>query len=345
MLGEAGAVLYVGKSRRLRTRLLSYFRARGRKNKAAAILKCAFSIEWDYSPTEFGALLNELHLIKKFRPCFNSVYADDDQRRVWISISNDPVPAIRIVSKSDDPSAAALFGPFRRVAQVKDAVRALVEVMNIRDCTIESANATEPKGVKLPTLWFEDDAGSATGNSRLSRSRMAGCLRYEFKSCSGPCLGKGTRSEYMLAINEIHRFLSGESQSPVDIIKAQMTEAAEAMEFERAAVLRDRLALLEWLNSRVRRFRADADRLSFRYHAKTFDGGEQLYFIRRGTVRAELSSSNPTVIAELSNRIFNAPDTNGTDIPLHDIDEFHLVASWFRRHPNELALTVAPTTI
>ncbi|HET7459270.1 MAG TPA: nucleotide excision repair endonuclease, partial [Gemmatimonadaceae bacterium] len=71
MLGEGGLVLYVGKSKHLRRRLLSYFRAKGRRSKAAKILREAVAIDWEYVPTEFGALLRELRLIKQHRPRFN----------------------------------------------------------------------------------------------------------------------------------------------------------------------------------------------------------------------------------------------------------------------------------
>lgn len=75
MIADNDRVIYVGKSRRVRTRLLSYFRAKGRRNKAARILRHAVRIEWEYAPNEFSALLNELRLIKRYRPHFNRAMA------------------------------------------------------------------------------------------------------------------------------------------------------------------------------------------------------------------------------------------------------------------------------
>jgi len=105
--------------------------------------------------------------------------------------------------------------------------------------------------------------------------------------------------------------------------------------FERAGVLRNRLQLLRWLFERVTRFRANVDRLTFRYHAIGSDNREWVYLIRRGTVRAEVQL--PTSVEEraaleaMALRVFDGPDPAGKDIPTHDLDEFYLVSSWFRR--------------
>lgn len=325
-LGEAGEVLYVGKSRRLRTRLLSYFRARGRRNKSAYILRHAFNIEWEYAPTEFGALLNELRLIKQLRPWFNSQYVSDEWPRAWIAITDHAVPALRVVPRSDGPGAKAVFGPFRKVAYVREAVRVLATVMHVRDCALPGErNFTMPRG------------SAATG-----RSLKPGCFRYELGSCPGPCIGEGVLDDYTQAVGEVHAFLSGRSDTPVRYLRAAMQDASQAMEFERAARLRDQLGQLEWLNGRLRAFRSDADRLTFRYHTVANDGSEWVYYIRRGTLRAAHGNATVGEIAELDKRVFGNPDSSGKDIPLHDLDEFYLVASWFRRHPEELKNTVLP---
>jgi excinuclease ABC subunit C len=343
MIGESGIVLYVGKGRRLRTRLLSYFRARGRRNKQARILRHAFTIEWEYAPTEFSALLAELRLIKQYRPTFNATYVDDEWPRAWIAITGGAVPALRILPRSDDASAVALFGPFRRVSWVREAVRALADVMHIRDCDLEN-----PVHSRRTALSFATTESSGTGSNAKSRvamrTRAPGCLRYELGSCAGPCVGAGDQSSYLAAITTIREFLDGKSRKPIESLQQAMHAASDRMEFEHAALLRDRLEVVEWLGTRVRQFRADADRLSFRYHATAFDGNEHVYLIRRGTLRAEVAAPRTDAEREaldaLAARIYSGPDPRGSDIPLHDLDEFHLVASWFRRNPAELARTI-----
>ena len=121
MLGPTGIVLYVGQSRVLRTRLLSYFRAKGRRNKAARIVRHAFRIEWEYTSTEFAALLRELRLIKQHRPHFNAMMVADEWPRAYVALTGGAVPGLTVVPRSDEPSAVAMFGPFRRVSRLSGA--------------------------------------------------------------------------------------------------------------------------------------------------------------------------------------------------------------------------------
>jgi excinuclease ABC subunit C len=176
------------------------------------------------------------------------------------------------------------------------------------------------------------------------RTRAPGCLRYELGTCVGPCVGAGDEASYLAAIATIREFLDGKSRQPVELLQRAMQAASDRMEFEHAGMLRDRLEVVEWLGTRVRQFRADADRLSFRYHATSFDGNEHVYLIRRGTLRAEVAAPRTDAEREaldaLAARIYSGPDPRGNDIPLHDLDEFHLVSSWFRRNPAELARTI-----
>lgn len=324
MFGPNDTVLYVGQSVRLRTRLLSYFRAKGRRNKAARILRHAFRIEWEYTPTHFGALLRELRLIKQYRPHFNTMMVMDEWPRAYVALSGGPVPGLQVVSRSDHPGAVALFGPFRRVAQLRDAVRALAESTGIRDCTIETKSGTFPVRARVP----------------------AGCLRHAVGTCAGPCLGSAPLPAYQQEAEMVRAFLEGRTDAPLLALAGAMEEAAAALAFERAGVLRDRLALVRWLHERVQHFHANVDRLTFTYRAIGVDGREWHYLVRRGTVRAVVEAPEApeaaSTLAALEARVFAGPDPSGADIPTHDLDEFYLVASWFRRHPEEKARTVRP---
>lgn len=339
MLGPTGIVLYVGQSRVLRTRLLSYFRAKGRRNKASRILRHAFHIEWEYTHTEFGALLRELRLIKQHRPRFNAMMVSDDWPRAYVALTGGPVPGLRVVPRSDHPDAVAMFGPFRRVTQLRDAVRALAEVTGVRDCAIEDVGG--PNRARL--LWFRDDAAQP-GRRQSTRTRAPGCLRHDLGSCVGPCIGGGDGATYRAQAALVREFLEGRTDAPVLQLSRAMLDASHDLAFERAGVLRDRLALVTWLHDRVQRFHANMDRLTFRYHTVGHDGASWVYLIRRGTVRAELpepvTAEARAALEALALRVFDGPDPTGADIPLHDLDEFYLVSSWFRRHADERARTV-----
>ena len=339
MLGPTGSVLYVGQSRVLRTRLLSYFRAKGRRNKAVRILRHVHRIEWEYTHTEFAALLRELRLIKQHRPQFNSMMVTDDWPRAYVALTGGVVPGVTVVPRSDDPSAVAMFGPFRKVSLLRDAVRALADATGLRDCALEEAAAT----AKTSTLWFDGEASRASSAQRPARTRAPGCLRHELGTCAGPCIGGGDGAVYRAQATQIRDFLEGKSDAPVDNLERAMHVASAALEFERAAVLRDRLERVRWLHQRVQHFHANMDRLTFRYHARGVDDSEWVYLVRRGTVRAEVRAPSTarerSQLETLAQRIFNGPDPSGADIPSHDLDEFYLVSSWFRRRPDERAET------
>ena len=351
MLGPTGTVLYIGQSRVLRTRLLSYFRAKGRRDKGARILRHAHQIEWEYTNTEFGALLRELRLIKQHRPHFNAMMVTDDWPRGYVALTGGAVPGLRVVPRSDHPSAVALFGPFRKVAQLRASVRALADAALLRDCTLEDAHrrvdgtANAKTWTRTLPLWFATDITSATAKT-ASRTRAPGCLRHDLGTCAGPCIGAGDGDSYRAQAVMLRAFLEGQSDEPVARLERAMYEASVMMEFERAAVLRDRLERVRWLHQRVLHFHANMDRLTFRYQLAGADGREWVYLVRRGTIRAEMAA--PTTAEEhaaletLARRIFDGPDPSGADIPSHDLDEFYLVASWFRRRPSERARALAP---
>ena len=340
MLAEGGRVLYVGKSRALRTRLLSYFRVKGRRAKSARILAHAFHIEWTYANDEFGALLAELRQIKALRPPFNRAMMDDEWPRAYIALTRGPVPGLRLVRRTDDPRAIGLWGPFRLVSKVGDALRALADVTGVRDCTIEETVGA----VRGRTLRFADDPVTTR---HAVRARAAGCLRVDVGTCVGPCIGAGARAPYEQAVRTVRAFLDARDDAPLRLADARMTEAAAELAFERAAAWRDKRERLAWLWSRVTRFQASMDRLTFRYdvppsHA---DDPGRVYLVRRGTVRADVpmphTPADHRALETLAQQIFGASEPSGDDVPRHDLDEFYLVASWFRRRPQERQRTRA----
>ena len=318
MLGATGLVLYVGKSHRLRTRLLGYLRAgtkNRRRDKQARILRYAHAVEWEYCHSEFAALLRELRLIKQHRPRFNVAMNVDEAPRGGLALTGAPLPGLRVVLRTDDPAAESLFGPFRRVGMLHDATRALADATGLRDC-------------ERP-------------------SRPAGCLRHGIGSCAAPCLlprpsrpGAAFARDYAARVAEARAFLAGRTAAPMERLRGEMRHAAEQWHFERAGSLKHKVEALEWLADRVSRFHAGADRLSFVYRALGHDGSERVYLVRRGTVRAELDAPRTATgraeLARLTRRVFDGRDPTGAEIPTHDMDEFYLVASWFRRRPAEL---------
>lgn len=323
MLGDTGNVLYVGKAKRLRRRLLCYFRARGRRSKSAKILRQAHAIDWEYQPTEFAALLRELRLIKRHRPRFNVAMNRDEAPRGYLALTNEPVPALRVLFRSDDPSAEVLYGPFRRVHALADAARALADATGVRDCA------------GAPGSCLRAEIGSCGCPSAAGHSRRV-------VSVEGRATGGGPSYADRVAL--ARDFLAGRIDAPLEELRRRMHEAAEAWQFERAGAIKSRLEHLEWLRGRLARFHADVDRLTFEYRADGHDGEAYVYLVRRGTVRAErpapATAEARRELADLAARVFDGPDPRGRDIPTHDLDELYLISAWFKKHPGELARTM-----
>jgi len=144
-------------------------------------------------------------------------------------------------------------------------------------------------------------------------------------------------------------FLEGVDDGPIDALRRDMELASERLEYERAAVLRDKLRRLEALRGQFARLRFAVETLSFVYTVPSDDGDDRVYLIRRGRVRAELprprTPGDAASLLECITDIFAADERVTAQIPTHEIDELLLLSSWFRRYPEELQRTSAAQNI
>jgi excinuclease ABC subunit C len=328
MIASDGEIVYVGKSKRVRTRLLSYFRAAFPEEKGARILRDAERIEWDYVPSEFAALLAELRLIKRFRPRFNVAMKRDGRNYCFIKVTKGPAPKLVVVRGPGADDSALYYGPFMGAMGVSEAVRELNDVLGLRDCaTDQRMNFSDQ-----PELF---DAFP----------RTPGCIRFEVKKCLGPCVGGCTTRDYDQRLGLARAFLDGTDDGPIEHLRREMELASERLEYERAAVLRDKLKRLEALRGQFARLRFAVETLSFVYTVPGFEGEDRVYLIRRGRVRAELerpsTAADATRLLGLIDEVFTPVERNTSQIPTHEIDELLLLSSWFRRFPGELERTSA----
>lgn len=326
MIAPDGEIVYVGKSKQVRTRLLSYFRASYPEDKGARILREAARLEWDYHPSEFAALLHELRLIKRYRPRFNVAMKRDARHYAFVRLSRGPAPKLNVVRGPGDDDATVYYGPFVGAARVEEAVRELNDVLGLRDC-----RASQP-------VHFADQR-----ELFVLPARTPGCIRHEIRKCLGPCIGGCTVADYMAQVALARAFLDGVDDAPMAVLRERMVAASEALEFERAAAYRDKLARLEALREQFQRLRFAVETLSFVYDVPGSDGQDRSYVIRRGVVRAELSTPRTArerrALQSLVDDIFGAAAPSGAGIPTHEIDELLLMSSWFRKFPDELART------
>ena len=325
-LAPDGEIVYVGKSKQIRTRLLSYFRARP-EEKGYRVVNEAGSVAWDYEPSEFAALLRELELIKRFRPRLN-VQHKRDGRYSFLKLTGGAVPKLAVVAAVSD-DRAAYYGPFRGGRRVIEAVRELNDVLGLRDCAL-----TTP-------MRFSDQP------DLFAFERTPGCHRAELKLCLGPCAGLTSQAEYRKRVNLLRAFLNGDADEPLAWLNARMLAAAERWDFEYAAAVRERIKRLERLRDEFARLREALDTLTFLYRVPCARGVDpRVYLIRRGTVRAVVSAPDSQAeqrrLARLAEEHFGQPEPNGALVSKHQVDEILLIARWFRMNPRELEATVAP---
>jgi excinuclease ABC subunit C len=327
MISAEGEVLYVGKSKCVRTRLLSYFRCVYPDDKGARIVRQAATIEWEYTPSEFAALLLELRQIKRFRPRFNVTMKRDARHYAFIKLTRGTAPKLLVVRGAGSDDGGTYYGPFVGARNVQDALRELNDVLGLRDCAQDVR------------MHFSDQQELFQIAPRAPR-----CIRHEIHKCLGPCVAACTASQYMERIAHARAFLNGESDGPADMLRAQMEGCAERLEFERAASVRDKLQRLESLREQFARFRFAVETLSFVYTAKGHAGDDRVYLIRRGRVRAEMPrprrARERKRLAALVDEVFAPRERDSVQVPAHEIDELLLLSSWFRRFPAELRKAV-----
>ena len=327
MLSSTGEVVYVGKSKRVRTRLLSYFRCAYPEDKGARILREAVAIDWEYTPSEFAALLQELKLIKRFRPRLNYAMKRDKTHYAFIKITRGAAPKLMVVRGPSGEDASVYYGPFAGARGLEEALRELSDVLMLRDCRSD---------IKM---HFSDQ-------QELFQlgARTPGCIRYEIAKCLGPCVAGCSADQYNERVALARAFLDGASDGPMESLRKQMEEASEQLQFERAASLRDKLQRLEVLREQFGRLRFAVEKLSFAYTVKGHEGEDRVYLVKRGVVRAEVpkptSSWQRTKLKRLAHDIFgSSTDKPALAVPTHEIDELLLLSSWFRRFPQEMTKT------
>jgi excinuclease ABC subunit C len=214
MIGADDEVLYVGKAKSVRKRIASYTRALGHTNRIARMISLTRSMVFVSTETETEALLLETNYIKQMKPRFN-VLMRDDKSFPYILVTGDHRAPQITKHRGARNRKGDYFGPFASVWAVNRTLNALERAFLLRSCT---------------DSYFEN------------RSRP--CLLYQIKRCSAPCTGEIADADYAELVKEAQAFLTGKSRAVRDRLAQDMTQAADNLEFEQAARLRDRIAAL-----------------------------------------------------------------------------------------------------
>ena len=219
MIDAKGDVLYVGKAKNIRKRIIAYTRPTGYDSRIERMIAATAALEFVSTATETEALLLEANLIKRLRPRFN-VLLRDDKSFPYILITADHWAPQILKHRGARARDGNYYGPFASVWAVNRTITALQRAFLLRSCS---------------DGFFE--------------SRTRPCLLYQIKRCSGPCTREIDFAEYGELVREANAFLSGKSQAVKGLLAAEMEKASTALDFERAAIYRDRLAALSAVQS------------------------------------------------------------------------------------------------
>ncbi|TGR33421.1 MULTISPECIES: excinuclease ABC subunit UvrC [unclassified Mesorhizobium] len=253
MMNAAGDVLYVGKARSLKKRVTNYAQGRFHTNRIGRMVRETSTMEFVVTRTEIEALLLEANLIKRLRPRFN-VLMRDDKSFPYILLTGDHVSPGIYKHRGARSRKGDYFGPFASAGAVGRTINSLQRAFLLRSCT---------------NSFYEN--------------RTRPCLLYQIKRCAGPCTGEISHEGYAELVDEAKDFLSGRSQKVKTEISAAMQQASQALDFERAAIYRDRLAALSHVQSHQGINPATVDEADvFAIHQ---EGGQvciQVFFFRTG---------------------------------------------------------------
>lgn len=211
MIGEDGQVLYVGKARNLKNRVGNYAAGRGHSNRIALMIALTRSMEFVVTQTETEALLLEANLIKRLKPRFNILLRDDKSFPYILIRKDHPAPQL-LKHRGARKIKGDYFGPFASVGAVNQTLNTLQKAFLVRTCS-----------------------------DSVYEGRSRPCMLYQIKRCAGPCVGLVEPAAYDELVKEATDFLRGRSNALREELQARMQEAAEAMDFETAARLRDRI--------------------------------------------------------------------------------------------------------
>jgi excinuclease ABC subunit C len=328
MLDALGRLIYVGKSKLLRNRLLSYFLPGNRDEKAGRIVELARSIVWEVQPSEFAALLREQFLIRAWQPTLNVVGMPNRRQSAYLCLGRGPAEQLYL-SRQFDPLASACQGPFSGSGQLRRAVEILNRYFLLRDCSQKT------------TTHLTDQLSLFVIESR------AGCLRAELGTCIAPCLQAASRAKYLKQEKAAREFLAGEPCDVVDHLERDMERAADGRHFERAGRLLEDVRIMKWLTGKLqqhRRARESSPRIywepPFNYEqidAPKWSHAGVLYLMRNGGVEYAVAcpqsernwrSCRKTLLD------WYRSDHEFRSEFLRSEDSLGLSAAWFQKNPS-----------
>jgi excinuclease ABC subunit C len=323
MKDKSGRIIYVGKAVNLRSRVRSYFHASSNEHpKTAELVKHINEIEWIVVGSELEALILEMNLIKRYRPKYN-VHLKDDKRYPYIRVHwEDPFPKVTFTRRLSN-TGSQYFGPYTSAWAVHQTLDILRKIFPYLTCD-----------------------RVITGEDKRP------CLYFDIKLCAGPCIGAVDQDTYRAMIADLCRFLRGHTEPIVERLKYEMIQASEALDFEKAAVIRDQLSAIEKVvegHKLISPQMVDSDVIAFARDDR--NACVQVFFIRAGKLIGReyflLDGVDRAEDQELVEAFLKQFYTDATFIPQNvllptDIEEARIIEEWLnqRREGKKVKLVV-----
>ncbi|MCC0030098.1 MAG: excinuclease ABC subunit UvrC [Brucellaceae bacterium] len=305
MMNGAGDILYVGKARSLKKRVTAYAQGREHTNRIGRMIRETHTMEFVVTRTETEALLLEANLIKRLRPRFNVLLRDDKSFPYIVMTRDHAAPGI-FKHRGARSRKGDYFGPFASAGAVGRTINSLQRAFLLRTCT-----------------------------DSMYEGRTRPCLLYQIKRCSAPCTGEISIEDYNRLVDQACQFLSGRSQKVQDAMAASMQEASDALDFERAALFRDRLSALSHVQSHQGINPHGIDEADvFALHQ---EGGQtciQVFFFRTGQnwgnrayfPRADASLEPREILGAFIAQFYDNKTPPRQLLLSHDVDDQELIA-------------------
>ncbi len=322
MKNADGAIIYIGKAIDLHNRVRSYFDNSVFDPKTLRLREEIAHIDFIVLPSEIAALHTEYHLIRQHQPRYN-VRFKDDKKYPYIAVRwAEDFPRVEITRRMEQ-DGSRYFGPYTSAWSVRETLDVLRRAFPYLTC-----------------------------DRQITGKDERACLYYDIKLCNAPCIGKVNREEYRANLQGLMDFLSGQSDAIIRQLRAEMNEAAELLQFERAAALRDRLKAMERVVERQRIvFPANVDQDVIAFAQEKTDTCVQVLFIRGGRLIGRehfmLDGADETAAAEILRQFVLQFYENAANLPNEvllpeEVAEAQLLEQWLRdkRGGKKVALTV-----
>ncbi|EIF2087248.1 excinuclease ABC subunit UvrC [Clostridium perfringens] len=258
MKNSLGEVIYVGKAKVLKNRVRQYFQnSKNHSEKVRAMVKNIAEFEYIVTDSEMEALILECNLIKKYSPRYN-IALKDDKFYPFIKITtNEDFPRV-YVTRNFAKDGNRYFGPYTNGTAVYEVMGLIKKLFPLRTCKKAIVEGGEP---------------------------TRACLNYHINLCKAPCAGYISKAEYWEMIDEIINILNGTDTSIIKKLKLEMEKAAEELEFEKAAKIRDRILAIELISEKQKMFTVkEGDEDFIDLYTDEKDGCAQVFFVREGKV-------------------------------------------------------------